>query len=532
MGRKKKGIHVDSDGHAATGEEHRKITKGHKRSRTVGNGEVHAPSSASAAQPSGKSRSTTSAVDLVDGRGRMLLPGQRIDNTRTDYFRLKVRGIDPDTPSVPDTKASLERKRRLVDEEELFRPRASTFSSSLRTSKSEPLAMLASNGVPDPGHPSPTGDACPGLGSPAKLPPKPDDDDEFLRQIRKMRSQIDQDTEWFKSQTAQLEMEIEQQVEYRRSASQPSILHTPHVSENGLARASGYDYLPARSRPGQGLSRTEQRIRRTGAHGLATKPIGGTRDYLAVPMSKQSAAKFRQQSASPEYHGEAVAEKKRKYKGKRKRVERDTTYRPGQEDEDSEELEDEAVARHRALKPRLNGIKKPEPTFAPAHHCPDLEGGYEEEYGEEAEEGGGDGQHPRYPDLVQYQSMENEADDSVDEDGGDGQYPLYPDLVQYQSMENEADDPADKDYVAGDEGGEEDVEDEEIEDGEEDEEDAVAALPKLEPGANDGRFWLRSSATPERALGDRLTPAATATQMSRATSGTGASVDDAFVLSD
>lgn len=97
-------------------------------------------------------------------------------------------------------------------------------------------------------------------------------------------------TEWFKSQRATLGEEIKQEEESRQT---PSSHDTGSpVSKNGLAQANGYEYLPGELKSGMSLSRTERRIRATGAHGLATKPLRSSSDYVPVAMSKKSARTY------------------------------------------------------------------------------------------------------------------------------------------------------------------------------------------------------------------------------------------------
>jgi hypothetical protein len=98
-------------------------------------------------------------------------------------------------------------------------------------------------------------------------------------------------TEWFKQQSVTLEKEIDQEDELRKSQSSHDAGSS--LSSSGLARVNGYEYLPANTKPGFTISRTELRIRQTGAHGLATKPLRSTSDYVPVAMSKKSAVSYR-----------------------------------------------------------------------------------------------------------------------------------------------------------------------------------------------------------------------------------------------
>ena len=317
------------------------------------------------------------------------------------------------------------------------------------------------------------------------------------------------DTAWFKQQATQIEKEVELLEESRHSASQATSRDSPFPSNHGLrggfARVNGYEYLPNQSKNDQSLSRTEQRIRRTGARGLATKPIGGTKDYLAVAMSKRTARALGE-SQQPESNIEAAQTIQNKQKGKRKLDEKEAGYRPEESDGDDEELEDavDTTLRHHARKALQNGTKAA-PTPAPAYQYSTPAQSAEEEYNEEESEGDED-------DYVQ-ESLENpdqEAYDAYDHvnglEGGD----------------------TDEFY----EGADEEDEDQEGEGSlEEEAEDQVGDLPEHQT-PEQGRYWLRSSATPEPA--DRLTPKIGGREMSRASSGvgsgTGATAEDAFVL--
>ncbi len=511
-GNKRKSMHVDRVEDATNGDAPRKMVKAHKRSRTMGHAGGFPVNQLSHSAPSHFSTSIFSGRSILSPSRsqdlRRSLSGRK-DTTRTDYFRLKALGIDPDTPVIPDTKASLERKRKCEEEAaEASRSRARALSSGARppVPAFSPL-QPTTNAIAAPTHSRQTPQSAVQRAL-STTPAKVNDDDDFLRQIREVRATMSADTAWFKQQATQIEKEVEQQEELRRSASRASSRDSPAPSttvlRSGFACVNGYEYLPNRSINGQSLSRTEQRIRRTGARGLATKPIGGTKDYLAVAMSKRSARAL-SGSQQPESDSEAPPAVAKKQKGKRKMGEKDTRYRPEESDEESEELGEEVdTSRHHATNAIQNGTKHT-PATAAAYQYSTPAQIAEEEYDDEESEGDPE-------DYVQ-QSLE------------------YPDQEAYDAY----------DHVNGVEGGDTDEfyegGDDEGEDGEDEEdlgeetEDEVGDLPEHQT-SEQGRYWLRSSATPEPA--DRLTPNTGGREMSRASSGmesgTGATAEDAFVL--
>jgi hypothetical protein len=512
-GQKRKSIHVDRMEDSINGHTPRKIAKGHNRSKTVGhaqelfNSSRSAANQASAITTTPQSRSSIfSGRSILNGSGasqglRRSLSGRK-DTTRTDYFRLKAHGIDPDTPIVPDTKASLERKGRLEEVAiAATRTRAQILSSTARP----PVPRSSPQGAAASGTSGLNYSWTPPKRNIQTAPPsaagKVDDDDDLLRRIREVREAMTEDAKWFKTQAVNIEKEIEGQEELRGSASQASTRPSPNPSASGLARANGYEYLPGPEIPGSSLSRTEQRIRRTGAHGLATKPIGGSGDYLAVAMSRDSAAKLNMGKPSqraPEVP--RTTEKTRK--GKRRMGEKDGKYIPQQSDEDSEEREDDAELNglDHHPEPRTNGkVRVTEATRRSAE--PDEE--LAEEYTDAEEEDDYVQKSLQQPQYIGYDEFEDGDTEDLYEDGDDEQ-------EQYDEHEE------------GEEG-----------DGEEEEADEGGSLPHQQGQKGQGQpvgYWLRSSVTPERGL----TPNGAGQMMSRASSGmgtgTGASADDALIL--
>jgi hypothetical protein len=561
-GHKRKSLHDSEVGPATNTNAPRKSAKcpGHRRSQTM-SGVGTMPQASSNTQPTVSPSSIRLSSSAFSGRSNFpdrnskanlqrSTSGHKTDLTHTDYFRLKALGIDPETPIFPDTKSSLERKRRR--QEELSSPpprkRASTFSSVKVNKLGQDEITSAETSIPSFHNPQP------------QVAQKPDtkndddDDDDFLRQIREVRAALSEDTEWFRTQAAQIEKEVEQE-ELRRSASQRSSTNStglaPLRMNNGLSRVNGYEYSPSMARSGSqlSLSRTEQRIRATGAHGLATKPVS---DYLPVAMSKSTRAAMMNDKMAgrpnkrraktrhgvkdstyiyesdgydeyDEYAGDEVAEMEEggvvRKRGKQEHHNHSTassSYPPEAQEEQSEVNGDNE---HGATAPHHAAARQSEQLGADEDLYDEDEEEEEEEEDEEDEEAieeqaeevyqsnEGLAEQSEGEDRAEHDEADDEADDSA----------LYEE--QYDSDPRSAESPTPKKM------------DDEDEDGEE-EEDADDERPHLARKANPFFHMRLRSSTPESRPRPDQASTPGGTQMSRATSGTGVSVDDALVLSD
>ncbi|OAL26797.1 hypothetical protein AYO20_09939 [Fonsecaea nubica] len=267
---------------------------GHKRSKTMSVSSDPTASTTSHRPPVPGFRVSTSRPPQhvsIFSRSSTLsqsASAQRLDTTRTDYFRLKAMGVDPDTPIIPDTKQTLALRRQKEAEERQASIRRANrrLRPSLSSDHSSPAPMLPSV-IAD----SPMPDANPEPQPTPRLPPPVEDD--FLKEIRQAREAMEEQIEWFKQQSVSLE-EIEQEEDFQ--GSQSGREQSSPSSASGMLRVNGYEYLPASSRAGSSLSRTERRIRETGAHGLATKPLRTVSQYVPVAMSKKSARDYSQGS--------------------------------------------------------------------------------------------------------------------------------------------------------------------------------------------------------------------------------------------
>lgn len=310
------------------------LTPGHKRSRTIStlsdpssamrtqrslNGQIHSnpvfvasPSKPerSSVHPLGLGRSMSSEQlrQSKVGNFNSSQRGKKLDTTKTDYFRLKALGLDPETPLVPLTERQLEMKRkRETEEKQAFLDRIMRRRHTGRESNKAPSPPASTNAEalmntievdsdrasePPPILFDQSSKVTPSAGLDLEI-------DELIQQSRKQREALAKDTDWLKESREELEQQFPQTVDianiHQESKPNQSLrMHNtvPSPNSNGLAHVNGFDYLPAKNDFGQSLSRTEQRIRATGAHGLANKPLRPHRDYVTVgvAMSKRSAS--------------------------------------------------------------------------------------------------------------------------------------------------------------------------------------------------------------------------------------------------
>jgi hypothetical protein len=536
-GHKRKSMDGKAANPAANGSIPRKATKGlgHRRSHTIGGTVAATPirrvskPTASPSPPHLNSSALLGRSILLNRSTASELHGsfnsRRADATRTDYFRLKALGIDPDTPIFPDTKFSLERKRRRQDESANLTPRkrASTMSAPAKpkASGTEVESGIADGLAPRNVSAPEKSVSTPSAKKQKKAPVTSDDDDKFLRQIREVRAALTEDTEWFKNQGAEIEKEIVQQEEFRRSASQQSSAYSPPANSNstgGLRRVNGYDYSPAinSSASQHSLSRTEQRIRATGAHGLATRPVS---NYLPVAMSRSSRdALTGTQDTGTGSSNRYDQGRSKKRKGKRKLAERDTKYIYESDESDEQDVVDQELSG--PVRARKRGISH-------HHRVSDMNGRFQPgeedaEYEEQTSgmQARGAAASSNYGSLVADDELYDDEEEADDAEEGDGGYEYRPQngTAEYEEEYEAEDDQDDEDGI--------DPESSEV--GPTLHTVAHDHQATSNPKANPFHMRLRS-ATPEA----HPSPGAMGgTQMSRATSGTGVSAEDALVLSD
>jgi hypothetical protein len=193
---------------------------------------------------SDKSQSLLSETLRLKAR-RLAPPDLSTDTTRTDYFRLKAMGIDPDTPVVPVT-----RKRRASDQVDMTetktrRPTPPTASLP-RSVSAYPNGAIASatsltNGVPSTAQ------------NTTSKPLADDDDEALFAQVHQLKEALSESITWFREET-------------EKSTLSRSVSRSKQTSPDGETekerRLREFQWTP---------SRTEMRLRATGGHGLLPK---------------------------------------------------------------------------------------------------------------------------------------------------------------------------------------------------------------------------------------------------------------------
>ncbi|MCJ1378761.1 hypothetical protein MMC17_001860 [Xylographa soralifera] len=229
----------------------RPIKPCHKRSSTIDSTSQRSSSSVSSRPRFNPMSSVAGGASLFSDsalkNARQLIPVGPTDTTRTDYFRLKAMGIDPNTQVVPAI-----RKRRISDQVEVNPKRASLLSpTNLSTSliQSTPHASLAP------------------LDHPVTIDPisiKADDsDEELFAQVRQIKAAMSESMSWYR--------EERQKSELSRSSSISHELPTETAAERRLRE---FKHTP---------SRTEIRLRETGARGLLPKDWGARNVRNGMP---------------------------------------------------------------------------------------------------------------------------------------------------------------------------------------------------------------------------------------------------------
>lgn len=230
----------------STGENHRtpKTTKiGHRRSQTVGNSVMSAPPHGLSHSPY-RSRIAVSSVpegsmlnDILMEQARRLAPIAKSDTTRTDYFRLKALGIDPDTPVVPRTRER-SRAEPMTDGDTRSTQSAAQQSHSIEQIEFQPA--LQSH-------------APPSTSSPAV---KMDEDEALFAQIRSVREALAESEHWMHSERQSIE---------RSTTSQQTSMSPPEPETPAQRR------LREIKERGHQPSRTEVRLRAMGDKALLPK---------------------------------------------------------------------------------------------------------------------------------------------------------------------------------------------------------------------------------------------------------------------
>lgn len=246
----------------------------HRRSQTLGNS-----ISASPIRPAPSHRTRVDISKTPEGsmlyetlmkQARKVIPNAKSDTTRTDYFRLKALGIDPDTPVVPAT------KKRNWDSAQLN----GTSSSSKPSPLPHSLSALASKSSP--------------VGSPTEKAHKTsnpalaeDEDEALFAQLRSIREALAESQQWMQSERQSLEQSMTP-----RSKSQSQSYQSQPQTSTPDSRPPDSIETPAQRRlrevreRGHTPSRTETRLRAMGDKALLPKGFWDRADMGQSPKPK------------------------------------------------------------------------------------------------------------------------------------------------------------------------------------------------------------------------------------------------------
>ena len=207
----------------------------HKRSHTAGSNPTatirdQVMQSSQLSQRRGHLPSPSRSTDQAMHSVRNIVTAGRTDTTRTDYFKLKALGIDPDTPVKPRVFNSQDPSGSSTSfEKELSkRPRS-------RRKEDTPRQVQDRLGLPS------------ALGTP-NFKPGGDSDEELFAQMRQVKEAMVESISWFRAERSKSGLDV------RRNANG----HVPGTISNH----SPSDIVKPT------LSRTMHRIRATGAQGL------------------------------------------------------------------------------------------------------------------------------------------------------------------------------------------------------------------------------------------------------------------------
>lgn len=232
----------------------------HKRSKTVGSvSDMSKPRHGSSSNSESLSRSPSPALrnNLSPTKARQPIPNVGMDTTHTSYFRLKAMGIDPVTMSPSKMPANKVRRKRARHEENEV---ASTKTPRLTPPEKEPSSSTDSR----PSLTNVNGQSRSESQTRRSHTSSVNDEDEQLfAQMRSVREAMSESINWFQGERAKSE--------FSRS--------TSHDETFVSAGARVFVSTP---------SRTEQRLARTGGHGLAAKAVvkKGSTSEGKKPMNK------------------------------------------------------------------------------------------------------------------------------------------------------------------------------------------------------------------------------------------------------
>ena len=213
----------------------------HQKQSSIAVKHAHFRGPERANRPMGDTRVKSSNISMTSQnaileKARALISG-KMDTTRTDYFRLKALGIDPDTPLVPgvarkNSVANIshdEKGQKYSRPSSKYDDRSQDCANTQKTDDTYPIASQ----------------------QPRDTTQEDDDSDEaLLAQMRGVRRMMSDSISWFKAEG----------------------IKSRFTSSSGDEQASHETAKQKRLRDfATTPSRTEQRLRRTGGHGLIPK---------------------------------------------------------------------------------------------------------------------------------------------------------------------------------------------------------------------------------------------------------------------
>jgi len=164
--------------------------------------------------------------------------GGKIDTTNTDYFRLKALGLDPDTPLIPMTGKKRMRDHAIIRSEK--RSKQSPDQAFGKVQSEDPAVIQVNHQVGFQRTPQ----------SKSTLQDEEDSDEALFARLREVRDAMSDSISWFQSERAKSK---------RTSSGDPGASLNESPEQNKLREFRTTS------------SRTEQRLRATGAHGLLPK---------------------------------------------------------------------------------------------------------------------------------------------------------------------------------------------------------------------------------------------------------------------
>jgi hypothetical protein len=196
----------------------------------------------------------------------------KLNWTKTDYFKCKAMGIDPNTPMIPPSFRTLEKmneKKRAADDGAVAGSPTNKFQKVSSNGRHASGPQIVGNDDDDD-YSKYTPQRKP---SPERSSWSPDDDP-ILVESRRLRALMAEDEAAMRAERLAYEKELNE-------ASIKRLRPAPHPS-NGHGSPSSRQprpFVPT-------ISRTEQRIARTGAHGLAYKPVNWNKPSPGPPRRR------------------------------------------------------------------------------------------------------------------------------------------------------------------------------------------------------------------------------------------------------